>query len=74
MSYRLATDYPNPSPSHPPTSQRPHSAYFDTSKSQHYDHDHDQEEVFDVRADFDGHGPRWSEVYGSGVGQGDESR
>ncbi|GFZ49453.1 hypothetical protein JCM24511_07573 [Saitozyma sp. JCM 24511] len=36
----------------------------------YHDGPEDQDEAFDVRADFDGDGPRWSERYGSDNGKG----
>jgi hypothetical protein len=36
----------------------------------YHDGPEDHDEAFDVRADFDGDGPRWSERYGSGTGTG----
>lgn len=34
----------------------------------YYEQGEDRDEGFDVRADFDGKGPRWSEMYGTGRG------
>lgn len=34
----------------------------------YYEQGEDRDERFDVRADFDGKGPRWSEMYGTGKG------
>lgn len=34
----------------------------------YYEQGEDRDETFDVRADFDGKGPRWSEMYGTGKG------
>jgi hypothetical protein len=60
----------------PSTSQRPYSqasyGSYSSPPSGHYDRLHplahespdDRDEPFDVRADFDGDGPRWSDLYG----------
>jgi hypothetical protein len=37
-------------------------------KPLYYDQDDEPDQAFDVRADFDGTGPRWSERYGTGKG------
>lgn len=37
-------------------------------KPLYYEQDEPADEAFDVRADFDGTGPRWSERYGTGKG------
>jgi hypothetical protein len=48
------------------TPSRPRSSYYDPSSP--------NEEPFDVRADFDGTGPRWSDRYGQSLGHQDSRR
>lgn len=48
-------------------SQNPNGGYISSNRQQsYYEPGEDQDEPFDVRADFDGAGPRWSERYGAG--------
>ncbi|KAK4688985.1 hypothetical protein P7C73_g1123, partial [Tremellales sp. Uapishka_1] len=73
MSSRLSHDFPHsssqsfsqPRRSHSPS---PYGAYSDPQPADFYEPGEERDEPFDVRADFDGDGPRWSEVYGSGAG------
>jgi hypothetical protein len=37
-------------------------------RQSYYEQGENRDEGFDVRADFDGKGPRWSEMYGTGKG------
>jgi hypothetical protein len=52
--------------------QQPHAYHDDPDdrplRPLYYDQGEDRDEGFDVRADFDGKGPRWSEMYGTGKG------
>lgn len=41
-------------------SHRPHNSLY-------YESANDRDEPFDVRADFDGDGPRWSDRFGNGM-------
>ncbi|WVR07461.1 hypothetical protein IAU60_004502 [Kwoniella sp. DSM 27419] len=43
---------------------QPSAPYDPPSHSQYYEPGEDLDEPFDVRADFDGNGPRWSDKYG----------
>ena len=49
--------YPSASAPAPAPQSRP-------LKSDYYEMHEEREPSFDVRADFDGEGPRWSEMYG----------
>lgn len=53
---------------------RSYSGYTDSQKPLYFEQGEDQDAPFDVRADFDGQGPRWSDVYGTGTDKGDERR
>lgn len=57
MSYAYADQGYSPS-NPPPAPYRPQSSYYHPSSLP-------DDEPFDVRADFDGDGPRWSERYGA---------
>jgi hypothetical protein len=67
MSSRYSTDYAYPTSSQPPQGYRQESFYtpYD-AKPIYYESGEDRDEPFDVRADFDGDGPRYSERYGAG--------
>lgn len=59
-SYRMPQQYQQ-------YSQNPNGGYISSNQQQsYYEPGEDQDEPFDVRADFDGAGPRWSERYGAG--------
>jgi len=79
MTSRLSTDFPQtrqyPSTSSQPlsyTKNTPETAYgayrdvYHPSDS-YYEAGEARDEEFDVRADFDGTGPRWSEMHGKGL-------
>jgi hypothetical protein len=53
--------YPSPT-----DSRRPLQQQYSSSSYQYEDKSAQREQGFDVRADFDGEGPRWSEMYGVG--------
>lgn len=53
--------------------QQPQQQYHDDPDDRplrplYYEQGEERDETFDVRADFDGKGPRWSEMYGTGKG------
>lgn len=66
MSYAYRDQDQEYSPSNPPPAPyRPQSSYYNPQPASPLDaHAYAQDEPFDVRADFDGDGPRWSERYG----------
>lgn len=57
----------------PESTNRSYSGYSESLNQHPYQPETSQDE-FDVRADFDGNGPRWSDVYGTIDGKGDTRR
>ncbi|WWC93719.1 hypothetical protein V866_000555 [Kwoniella sp. B9012] len=69
MSSRLSHDFPTPASNYPPNNRQSSytSPYTDAPprNSLYYEDGEDADEPFDVRADFDGVGPKWSERNGA---------
>ena len=74
MSSRLSLDFPRRG--QPSTRPSAYDQPYDPPRAPsalYHDDPEDQDEPFDVRADFDGDGPRWSDVYGLDRDRGGDS-
>jgi hypothetical protein len=77
MSYQDRPYTSNPSSSRPVSYGQPYSDRQDPHapiRPLYHESKDDLDQPFDVRADFDGDGPRWSDVYGTGPKLSDQVR
>ncbi|WWD18980.1 hypothetical protein CI109_103437 [Kwoniella shandongensis] len=73
MTSRLSTDFPHTQPPRQSGYGNPFGyADHQPHNSLYYEQGEEEDEPFDVRADFDGTGPRWSDRYGQGQGIGQD--